>query len=72
MDKKVVAMVPARTGSKRVLSKNLRYLGDKPLISHVLDTISRTTVFDSVYVNSDGLIFQDFVSSMGMNFSPKR
>lgn len=68
VDKKVVAMVPARTGSKRVLSKNLRYLGDKPLISHVLDTISRTRVFDSVYVNSDGLIFQDFCKQYGYEF----
>ena len=68
IDKKIVAMIPARIGSKRVLSKNLRYLGDKPLICHVLETISRTEVFDEVYVNSDGLIFKEFSDQYGFEF----
>ncbi len=34
---RTLLIVPARGGSKRVVGKNLRILGDKPLVAHVLD-----------------------------------
>ena len=64
----VVVMVPARTGSKRVKSKNLRFLGDKPLISHVLSTVSALEGFSGYYLNSDGEIFRDIAKDHGFDF----
>ena len=56
---KIVAMVPARMGSKRIKSKNLRFLDGKPLIEHVLGTLSRVQIFDEIYINSESDIFRE-------------
>ncbi len=63
-----VAMIPARLGSKRVKKKNLRMLGDKPLIAHVIETACRSEEFDDVYVNSESEIFQPIAEQYGAKF----
>ena len=35
---KIVAMIPARLGSKRIVKKNLRLLNGKPLISYIIES----------------------------------
>lgn len=47
---KVVAFVPIRLNSKRVAGKNLKMLGDKPLLQYILETLTKTTSIDEVYV----------------------
>lgn len=47
---KVVAFVPIRLNSKRVAGKNLKLLGDKPLLQYILYTLTNTTSIDEVYV----------------------
>ena len=47
---KVVAFVPIRLNSKRVVGKNLKMLGDKPLLQYILDTLANTASIDEVYV----------------------
>lgn len=65
---KVVAMIPARLGSQRVKKKNLRMLGDKPLIAHVLQTALASKIFDDVYINSEADIFGDVAATYGAKF----
>lgn len=47
----IVIMIPARAGSQRVKSKNLRLLSGKPLLSYVLETLKDSQY--PVYVNSE-------------------
>lgn len=47
---KVVAFVPIRLNSQRVENKNLRYLGDKPMMNHLLETLLQASNIDQVYV----------------------
>lgn len=47
---KTVAFVPIRLNSKRVAGKNLKKLGNKPLMCHILDTLSTIKNIDEVYV----------------------
>lgn len=47
---KVVAFVPIRLNSKRVVGKNLIPLGGKPLMRHILDTLVGAKGIDEVYV----------------------
>lgn len=47
---KVVAFVPIRLNSKRVVGKNLKMLGDKPLLQYILETLASTSSVDEVYV----------------------
>lgn len=47
------AYVPARGGSKRIPRKNLRVLGGKPLLAHVLDALSNITGLSGISVSSE-------------------
>lgn len=47
---KTVAFVPIRLNSKRVVGKNLRQLGGKPLLAYILDTLVEVKNVDEVYV----------------------
>lgn len=47
---KTVAFVPVRLNSKRVVGKNLKQLGDKPLLCYILETLMQVKSIDEVYV----------------------
>lgn len=50
----VLVFVPARAGSKRVPGKNLRFLAGKPLIVHTIETAIKSSIFDYLFVSTDG------------------
>lgn len=52
-NRQVLALVPARGGSKGVPRKNLRVIKGKPLIAHTIQAASESAVVDRVYVSSD-------------------
>lgn len=47
---KTVAFVPIRLNSKRVAGKNLKMLGDKPLLRYILDVLVEVKRIDEVYI----------------------
>lgn len=47
---KVVAFVPIRLNSKRVVGKNLKPLGGKPMMCYLLETLVKVPQIDEVYV----------------------
>lgn len=49
----VVALIPARMGSKRVPGKNIRLLRGHPLIAYTIAPALQSGVFDTVIVSSD-------------------
>lgn len=51
--RKHLAIVPARGGSKRLLKKNLRLLGEKPLVQHTLEAVADSKLFDTIILSSD-------------------
>ncbi|MGK7892285.1 MAG: acylneuraminate cytidylyltransferase family protein [Xenococcus sp. (in: cyanobacteria)] len=51
----VLAIIPARGGSKGVPHKNVRFLGDKPLIAHSILDAKESKFTDQVYVSTDSL-----------------
>ena len=65
---KLIAMIPARLGSKRVLKKNLRLLNGRPLISYNIETAVKSGLFDDVYVNSESDIFSEIACRYGAKF----
>ncbi|MGD8451887.1 MAG: acylneuraminate cytidylyltransferase family protein [Phycisphaerae bacterium] len=50
----VVALIPARAGSKRLPNKNLANLHGRPLIAYTCEAALASGVLSAVYVNTDG------------------
>ena len=66
--KKIVALVPARLGSKRVKAKNLRLIAGKPLIYYIIQTLKQCESFDEVFVNSESELFGQVARRYGVSF----
>jgi N-acylneuraminate cytidylyltransferase len=49
----LVAVIPARGGSKRIPRKNIRKFGGKPMIAHSIDCALQGRLFDRVIVSTD-------------------
>jgi CMP-N,N'-diacetyllegionaminic acid synthase len=49
----IVALIPARGGSKRVPGKNVRTLGGHPMIAYTIAAAVDSRVFDAVIVSTD-------------------
>lgn len=50
---KIVAFIPARSGSKRVKNKNIKNLGSHPLIAYTIQAAINSNIFDSVICVTD-------------------
>ncbi len=50
---KIVALIPARGGSKRIKSKNLYMIGNRPLIAWSIESAKKEKIIDKVYVSTD-------------------
>ena len=61
MNKKFLAIIPARGGSKRLLNKNIIELAGKPLISWTLDEALKSKYLDDIVVSTDDKKIRDVV-----------
>ena len=50
---KIIALIPARFGSKRVKNKNIKVLGKHPLIAYTIQSAIESNVFDEIIVSTD-------------------
>ncbi|MFK8038658.1 MAG: acylneuraminate cytidylyltransferase family protein [Crocinitomicaceae bacterium] len=50
---KVLGIIPARGGSKRVPGKNVKMLGGKPLIAHTIETAKASLLINDFIVTTD-------------------
>ena len=53
LDEKIIALIPARGGSKGVKKKNIRNLVDKPLIAYTIEAAQKSKYLDKVIVSTD-------------------
>lgn len=52
-NKKVIALIPARSGSKGLLDKNIKLLNGKPLIAYSIIEASKSKYIDKIIVSTD-------------------
>lgn len=62
---KILAIVPARGGSKGIPRKNLVNFREKPLISHTLDSIKKSKLITDTIISSDSEEIIDFCKNQG-------
>lgn len=60
---KVVAFVPIRLNSKRVVGKNLKLLGGKPLLCYVLESLLQVNTINEIYVYCSRPEIQQYLPS---------
>lgn len=51
--KNIVALIPARSGSKRIINKNIKILNGHPLIAYTIISAQDSKIFDDVVVSTD-------------------
>ena len=51
--KKILCIIPARSGSKRIKNKNLLKLSNKTLVELAYDVAKKSKVCDYIFVSSD-------------------
>jgi CMP-N,N'-diacetyllegionaminic acid synthase len=61
----VVALIPARSGSKRVPDKNIRLLAEHPLIAYSIAAALQSGIFKSVVVSTDSDHYADIARHYG-------
>lgn len=67
MNKKTLAIIPARSGSKGVKDKNIKILNNKPLISYTIDAAKKCKFIDYVFVSTDSKKYADISKNFGAN-----
>ncbi|MGC6480088.1 MAG: pseudaminic acid cytidylyltransferase [Flavobacteriaceae bacterium] len=60
-----VAIIPARSGSKRIPNKNIKDFFGKPVIAHAIENTLRSGVFDEVMVSTDDDQIAEIASAFG-------
>jgi CMP-N-acetylneuraminic acid synthetase len=65
---KIIAMIPARMGSKRVPKKNIRFLCGKALIQYAIHSAQASGCFDEIWVNSESKIIGELALLSGVKF----
>lgn len=65
---RMVAMIPARLESKRIPKKNIRYMGNKPLIRYPIDLAKESNRFESIWINTESKELGDIIKNMGVGF----
>jgi len=61
----IIALIPARAGSKRVQGKNIRLLAGQPLIAYTICAAKQSGIFSSVFVSTDSDEYADISKQYG-------
>jgi len=71
---KIVALIPARSGSKRIKDKNIKLLNGHPLIAYTISAAIRSDVFNKVIVSTDSKQYGNIAEHYGASVSlrPKK
>jgi CMP-N,N'-diacetyllegionaminic acid synthase len=61
----IILHIPARAGSQRVKSKNLRYIAGEPLLAYTVKAALQTCCREQVYVNTDSEVMAALARELG-------
>ena len=72
MNKKVLAVIPARGGSVRVPKKNIKMLGGKPLIVYAIEAAQKSKAVNRIIVSTDDAVIGEVALGWGAEVPFKR
>ena len=70
----VLAIIPARAGSKSIKNKNLVKIKNKPLISYTIEEAKKSRLINETYISSDSRRIIELAKFNKINYvlRPKR
>lgn len=66
-DHQIIAIIPARSGSKGLPDKNIRILNGKPLIAYSIVAAQESGIFDEIFLSTDSPEYAHFAVKYGAN-----
>lgn len=60
-----IAIIPARSGSKGILDKNIKSINGKPLLAFSIEAAMKSNMFDMIMVSTDSSRYADIAKSYG-------
>ena len=64
-NKKIIAIIPARSGSKRLLNKNIKIFNGRPLLYWSIAAAKKVKIIDKIYVSTDSLKIKKIAMKYG-------
>ena len=61
---KALAVIPARSGSTRLINKNIYQLKDKPLMRWITEAVVKSECFEKILISTDNDLYFDAVSNL--------
>jgi N-acylneuraminate cytidylyltransferase len=61
----IIALIPARSGSKRVTDKNIRPLAGHPVIAYTIAAARQSGIFSSILVSTDSQQYAEIARTYG-------
>lgn len=62
---KRMAIIPARSGSKGIIDKNIKPLNGKPLMVYSIDAAKSSESFDTIFVSTDSEVYSEIAKKAG-------
>ncbi|MBU3090452.1 acylneuraminate cytidylyltransferase family protein [Clostridium gasigenes] len=63
--KKILAIIPARSGSKGLRDKNIKLLNGKPLIAYTIEAAVKSNIFEDIIVSTDSVKYAEISKEYG-------
>ncbi|WP_010648147.1 cytidylyltransferase domain-containing protein [Oceanobacillus massiliensis] len=63
--KKILAVIPARSGSKGLKDKNIKDLNGKPMIAYTIEAAIQSGVFTDIIVSTDSIKYANIAKEYG-------
>ncbi|HQH27058.1 MAG TPA: acylneuraminate cytidylyltransferase family protein [Oligoflexia bacterium] len=61
----IIGLIPARSGSKRVRDKNIRLLGEHPVIAYTISAARQSGIFSRIIVSTDSELYAEIARHYG-------
>ncbi len=67
MKDKIIALIPARSGSQRLKNKNILKIENKHLIGYSIESAINSKIFDYIFVSTDSKKYANIAKKYGAN-----
>lgn len=65
MNDKILAIIPARSGSKGLKNKNIKKINGKPMISYTIEAAVKSGIFSNIIVSTDSHKYAEIAKNDG-------